>query len=97
MTTFSSAQKSRPQTPPIGVLADGLGLAAAPVFALMAGIAAAAGPQMAMCSAMPGLLPIDGMAWMYLLMSLFHLPSWLRFATGWLRQRNHNDTAINGE
>ena len=35
---------------------------------------------MALCAPGAGLLPIDGMTAMYLLMSLFHLPPWLRLA-----------------
>jgi hypothetical protein len=55
-----------------------LTLAAAPVFALMALIAATDPPPLALCASGAGLLPIDGMIVMYLLMSLFHLPPWLR-------------------
>ena len=55
-----------------------IGLAAAPVFAAMASLAAAGAPRMPLCAA--AMSPIDGMAWMYLLMSLFHLPPWLRLA-----------------
>ena len=55
-----------------------LGLAAAPTFALMAWAVAGAMP---ICASAPGPLPVDGMAWMYLLMSLFHLPPWLRLVS----------------
>jgi hypothetical protein len=58
---------------------DVLALAAAPTFALMA-IATGSSPTMALCAPGAGLLPIDGMTAMYLLMSLFHLPPWLRLA-----------------
>jgi hypothetical protein len=58
---------------------DVLALAAAPTFALMA-IAIGNSPGMALCATGAGFLPIDGMTAMYLLMSLFHLPPWLRFA-----------------
>jgi hypothetical protein len=60
--------------------ASGLALAAAPTFALMAGIAANA--PTALCSSAPHVLPIDGMTAMYLLMSLFHLSPWLKLAAG---------------
>ena len=60
-------------------LTDGLALAAAPTFGLMA-LATAKAPAMALCFAGPNILPIDGMTAMYLLMSLFHLPPWLRLA-----------------
>ena len=53
-----------------------LRLAAAPTFAVMAWVAA--GVPAAICASDAGLLPVDGMAWMYLLMSLFHLPPWLK-------------------
>lgn len=55
-----------------------LSLAASPAFALMALAAIASPPPIALCGAAPGGLPIDGMALMYLLMSLFHLAPWLR-------------------
>ena len=51
--------------------ADWLGLAASPVFALMAWFSAGDASQTPICSSAPGLLPIGGMTWMYLLMSLF--------------------------
>ena len=57
-----------------------LGLAASPSFALMAWIAASDAPQMTMCLPASGMLPIGGMASMYLLMSLFHLSPWLKLA-----------------
>lgn len=69
-------------------MADGLCLAAAPAFAVMAWITAAAGGEPdVLCSAMPDASPLTGMAAMYLLMSLFHLPPWLRLAAG-----RHTDT-----
>jgi hypothetical protein len=59
--------------------ADGLALAAAPTFALMA-IATGNSPAVTLCAAGPGALPVDGMTAMYLLMGLFHLPPWLKLA-----------------
>jgi hypothetical protein len=70
------ADASRPAAP---VAIDVLALAAAPTFALMA-IATGNSPAMALCAPGAGFLPIDGMTAMYLLMSLFHLPPWLRLA-----------------
>ncbi|QZP09745.1 hypothetical protein K5X80_03890 [Caenibius sp. WL] len=55
-----------------------LGLAASPTFALMALIATIDAPPPALCAASARLLPIDGMIVMYVLMSLFHLPPWLK-------------------
>jgi hypothetical protein len=59
-----------------------LGLAAAPTFALIGWIAASDPSQAAFCHAGTGVLSMDGMPAMYLLMSLFHLPPWLRLAAG---------------
>ncbi|MBD1548290.1 hypothetical protein [Roseibium aggregatum] len=58
-----------------------LGLAASPVFALMAWMSAGDAAQTLICSSASGLPPITGMTWMYLLMSLFHLPPWLKLAS----------------
>jgi hypothetical protein len=57
-----------------------LSLAASPTFALMAWIAATGAPRMALCSSTSAMLPIDGMTWMYVLMSLFHVSPWLKLA-----------------
>jgi hypothetical protein len=57
-----------------------IGLAASPTFAPMAWIAATDAPRMAICASASDMLPIDGMAWMYLLMSLFHVSPWLKLA-----------------
>jgi hypothetical protein len=58
---------------------DWLALGAAPTLALMA-IVTGSSPAMALCAPGASVLPIDGMPAMYLLMSLFHLPPWLRLA-----------------
>lgn len=63
-----------------------LAFAASPTFAVMAWVSAAGAPAMSMCSSSAGVLPVDGMAWMYVLMSLFHVSPWLRLASRWLRQ-----------
>lgn len=72
--------------------ADWLCLAASPVFAAMAW--AAAGDPMAFCASGP--LPMNGMAAMYLLMALFHLPPWLRLVSRRAR-RFPSDTSTEGE
>jgi hypothetical protein len=64
-----------------------IGLSASPACALMAWIAATDAPRIALCTAASDRPPIDGMAMMYLLMSLFHLSPWLTIAAG--RPRPH--------
>jgi hypothetical protein len=59
-------------------LADWLSLTAAPAFALMALLTALGGPSNMLCSAAHGASPLHGMAPMYLLMSVFHSPAWLK-------------------
>jgi hypothetical protein len=58
-------------------------LAAAPTFAVMALLSCLPGgnPYEPVCSVMRHVTPMQGMAWMYLLMSAFHLPPWLRLLT----------------
>jgi hypothetical protein len=59
--------------------ADWLCLAAAPTFVIMAMIAglSSTGPQ-DVCGLMHGSSPLSSMTGMYLLMSAFHSPPWLR-------------------
>ena len=62
--------------------ADWLYLAAAPTFAIMALLTAVLGggsPDVFVSSASP----LSGMVPMYLLMSAFHLPPWLKLISGW--------------
>jgi hypothetical protein len=62
------------------VAADWLYLAAAPTFAIMAlltGVLGGSSPDM-LCSPMQDASPLGGMVPMYLLMSAFHLPPWLK-------------------
>jgi hypothetical protein len=63
-----------------------LGLAASPTFSLMAWLSSIDPAQNMVCSPASGVLPLDGMTSMYLLMSLFHLPPWLKIASAHLRQ-----------
>jgi len=74
----SGARAGTGAAPALGA-ADLLCLAAAPAFALMALLSGAHGgaPDL-LCSAMPGASPMSGMVPMYLLMSAFHLPPWLK-------------------
>jgi hypothetical protein len=64
-----------------------LRLAAAPTFAIMGLVTAALGSGAAdmLCSAMHHTSPLGGMVPMYLLMSAFHLPPWLKLVS---RQRS---------
>lgn len=60
-----------------------LSLAAAPTFAIMALLTAVLGgsaPDM-LCSAVHHASPLGGMVPMYLLMSAFHLASWLKLVS----------------
>ncbi|MFY9957318.1 hypothetical protein [Bradyrhizobium sp.] len=59
-------------------------LAAAPTFAIMALLTNVLGsgqPDM-LCSAAHGVSSLSGMVPMYLLMSAFHVPPWLRLISG---------------
>lgn len=60
---------------------DRLGLAAAPTFAIMGLLTGAfgGGPMDMLCSATHGTFPLNGMALMYGLMSVFHSPPWLKW------------------
>jgi hypothetical protein len=80
MTTSTATRKADASTWRVHDATGWLGFAAAPTFALMAWIEATA-PQTMMCASAPGPLSIDGMAWMYLLMSFFHLSPWLNLAS----------------
>jgi hypothetical protein len=59
-------------------IAGWLSLAAAPTFAIMA-LLTTIGQADIICSAVADVFPFDDMTTMYLLMSTFHLPAWLRF------------------
>jgi hypothetical protein len=61
------------------VAADGLCLAATPTFTIMALLAAVGGGQPdILCSAAEHTSPLSGMVPMYVLMSVFHSPVWLK-------------------
>jgi hypothetical protein len=75
---MSAATKGNAGMPRLRGIADALAYAASPTFALLALVAASDASRMALCSASGGMPPFDGMMTMYLLMSLFHLPPWLR-------------------
>jgi len=60
------------------VVAEWLGLAAAPTFAVMALLTGVGDAPDMLCSAINGASPLSGMVPMYLLMSAFHSAPWLR-------------------
>ncbi|WP_313530440.1 hypothetical protein [Shinella sp.] len=57
-----------------------LGLAAAPTFTFMAMVSLFDGSQASICGSGPDPSPLGSMTTMYLLMALFHLAPWLKFA-----------------
>jgi hypothetical protein len=97
MTMFASAGKAGWLHAPAADMAGWLGLAAAPTFALMAGISAAGPAATVICSAVPTFVPIDDMALMYALMSLFHLSPWLKFLPGRLQCPNASTPRTEGD
>ena len=60
--------------------ANGLYLAAAPTFAIMALLTCVLGDASPLCGVAS---PLSGMVPMYLLMSAFHLPPWLKLIASW--------------
>lgn len=85
MLLSSRTNEKRSTQAPVGDalgIADWLCLAAAPTFAGMALLTAfSPGTQMS-CSSMQETFAFDGMVTMYLIMSAFHLPPWLRLVSG---------------
>ncbi|MCO6390880.1 hypothetical protein GTW25_07540 [Aliihoeflea aestuarii] len=77
MTRFAATGTGDASLKPMADMTGRLGFAATPTFALMAGVSAASAPGMSMCSVASPLVPINDMALMYLLMSVFHLSPWL--------------------
>ncbi len=73
MTTLTETRKPDARTWRARDLVGRLSLAASPTFAAMALLTATGAPHVAFCASVSGMPPIDGMAWMYLLMSIFHV------------------------
>ncbi len=59
-------------------LSGGLRLAAAPTFAVLALLSALGGSPMGDFCAVASWCPVNSMALMYTLMSVFHAPAWLK-------------------
>lgn len=74
-----------------GVASGWLALAAAPILALMGAIAAISSPGMTICTAASPLAPINDMALMYLLMSVFHLSPWLKLFSAYSQHQTEGD------
>ena len=96
MSMFTIPRKCGRGTLPLQDAATWLCFAASPTFALMAWISAN-GMQAIICASGPGGLLNGGMPLMYLLMSFFHLPPWLRFVSALSRQSTQTSTQIQGE
>jgi hypothetical protein len=75
-----SKMLSRDETPAASRPVDWLSLAATPTFAFMAALTGVlgGGPHEMLCSATEHTSPLSGMVAMYLLMSAFHAPPWLK-------------------
>lgn len=92
MIVTTEARKKDAAVRQMANAASWLSLAAAPTFALMAWIAATNASRISICSLAPEMLPVDPMALMYLLMSIFHIAPWLKLFSGRLSavQPPHN-------
>jgi hypothetical protein len=97
MTALTAARERKAGARRIGKAADWIGLAMSPTFAVMAWIAATDVPRIALCSSSSNRLPIDSMACMYLLMSLFHVSPWLRLASDRPRRFTHSHSRTEGD
>jgi len=82
MTTSSAVDNGSAKAWPACGVAGWLALTASPACAFMAWLVANDAGPIALCSSGAGLHSIGGMAAMYMLMSLFHLPAWLKLASG---------------
>jgi hypothetical protein len=78
VTRFAATGNGGSPCKPVADGAGWLGFGATPTFALMAGISTVSSPGMTMCSVALPFVPINDMALMYLLMSVFHLSPWLK-------------------
>jgi hypothetical protein len=71
-----------------------LRLVAAPTFTVMALLTGVVGsPKDPLCSVAHDVSPLSGMAAMYLLMSIFHSPPWLKLISGRRKERPRGGVA----
>ncbi|CAH1663717.1 hypothetical protein [Chelatococcus asaccharovorans] len=96
MTTSIVAEKRSPGTQQSRHAASWLGLAASPTFALMAWVSTNDAQSM-LCASGPSILPVGNMAFMYLLMSFFHLSPWLKLAPALPRHRTQSPSQNRGD
>lgn len=92
----SGANRSETRTAgPLGI-ADWLCLAAAPIFALMALLTGVLGGDARdiLCMAGSAPFPLGGMVPMYVLMSTFHLASWLKLFSRRCSARQQGASAV---
>lgn len=94
-TTILARKRSHDTREPRDV-ASWLALAASPTFALMAWMSVN-DVQAMLCASGPDMLSISGMAWMYLLMSFFHLSPWLKLAATFSRQSTGPTPQVQGD
>ena len=97
MTMRTATEKLASSPRPAIDAAGRLGLAAFPTFALMAWISAVGSPGMTMCSEASAFAPINEMALMYVLMSLFHLSPWIKLFSARSRRRSAPTTQTEGD
>jgi hypothetical protein len=72
--------------------ADWVRLAAAPTFAIMALLTGVLGSgQDMLCSAAQNASPLNGMVWMYMLMTAFHSAPWLKLISGYFAPSSVKD------
>lgn len=89
MTSLATTEAGEALHKPMADVAGRLAYAASPAFALMAWISAVGSPGMTICSIASPLAPINEMTLMYLLMSFFHLPPWLKLVSRRLASPHH--------
>lgn len=97
MTMRTATEKVASSPSPAVDAVGRLRLAAAPTFALMAWISAVGSLGMAMCSAASTFVPINDMALMYALMSVFHLSPWMKLLSARLQRPTTPFTQTEGD